>query len=145
MNDITAATSAVADLMTREVATLGRNDTLSIADQLMTQKRIRHLPVLDDDGDLAGIVSQRDLFRGALVKALGYGSSQQDKVMGMLVVKEVMQTDVVTATPEMPIREAAQAMIERKIGCLPVLKDGKLVGILTEGDFVAWAARASGG
>jgi CBS domain-containing protein len=55
------------DSMTREVETLRRNDPLSIADDLMKQKRIRHLPVLDEDGELAGIVSQRDLFEGDFV------------------------------------------------------------------------------
>ena len=55
----------VADVMSRDVHTLGRNDALSIADGLMQQARIRHLPVLDEDGVLCGIVSQRDLFRGA--------------------------------------------------------------------------------
>jgi CBS domain-containing membrane protein len=133
----------VGDVMTCGVATLRRNDELAIADDLMKQKRIRHLPVLDDDGELVGIVSQRDLFRGALAKALGYGASQQQKMMAMLVVKEVMATELVTTRPDARLSEAARAMMENKIGCLPVLHDGQLVGILTEGDFVAWAVRRS--
>ena len=62
----------VADLMSTEVLTLERNDVLTIADQLMKQKRVRHLAVLDEDGVLCGIVSQRDLFRGAILRSLGY-------------------------------------------------------------------------
>ena len=131
----------VADFMTRDVSTLRRNDVLSVADDVMNQKRIRHMPVLDEDGQLAGIVSQRDLFRGALVKALEYGASQQQKVMSVVLVKDIMQTRVETTRPEEHLGAAARAMTSNKIGCLPVLKDGKLVGILTEGDFVAWAAR----
>lgn len=134
----------VRDLMSREVQTLGRNDELSVADDLMTQRRIRHLPVLDDDGLLAGIVSQRDLFRGALVRALGYGSGQQEKMLHMLLVKEVMATEVETISPDATAAEAARKMIERKIGALPVVEDGALVGILTEGDFVARAAEGAG-
>ena len=128
--------------MSREVATLKRNDALTVADDVMRLGRIRHLPVLDDDGaTLAGILSQRDLFRGALARALGYGEHAQRKVLGTLVVKEVMTTDPLTTTPETPLAEAARLMHERKIGCLPVVESGRLVGILTEGDFVALAAR----
>lgn len=130
----------VGKVMCRDVETLGRNDQLSIADDLMRQTRIRHLPVLDADGDLVGIVSQRDLFRGAVVKALGYGSGQQAKILEMLLVKEVMTNEVVTTTPDTELRDAALEMLDRKIGCLPVLENGKLVGILTESDFVALAA-----
>src|SRR5262245_32402659 len=131
----------VADVMSRNVETLRRNDQLSIADDLMRQKRIRHLPVLDSDDRLAGIVSQRDLFHGALVRALGYGAAQQQKFLTLLVVKEIMATDVVTTTPETPLEDAARTMLDRKIGCLPVLEGDRLVGILTEGDFVAFVAR----
>jgi len=131
----------VADVMTRNVETLCRNDKLSIADDVMKQKRIRHLPVLDEDGRLAGIVSQRDLFHGALVRALGYGASQQQKLLSLLVVKDVMATEVVTTTPETPLEDAARTMVDRKLGCLPVVSGDRLVGILTEGDFVAFAAR----
>lgn len=131
----------VSDLMTHEVATLQRNDKLSIADNVMRLGRIRHLPVIDEDGELVGIVSQRDLFRGALVKAFGYGSTAQKRVMDTIVVKEVMATEVQTATPQMSLKDAARVMSEKKIGCLPVVEDGKLVGIVTEGDFVAFLAR----
>jgi CBS domain-containing protein len=131
----------VSDLMTRQVATLQRNDKLSIADQVMQLGRIRHMPVLDEDGQLAGVVSQRDLFRGSLAKAFGYGTSAQKRVLDTITVKEVMATDPITATPEQPLAEAAALMLERKIGCLPVVEDGKLVGILTESDFVGWFAR----
>jgi CBS domain-containing membrane protein len=131
----------VRDVMSQPVRTVGRNDRLSLADELMERGRIRHLPVLDDDGNVAGIVSRSDLFRGSLVKALGYGSVAQARVLESLVAKEVMTTEVITATPDTPLEDAARIMIEKKIGCLPVLEGGRLVGILTEGDFVALAAR----
>ena len=130
-------TRIVGDLMSTEVECLGRNDKLSVADDVMRLRRIRHLPVLDEDGDVAGVVSQRDLFRGALVKALGYGDVAQNKVMNTILIKEVMSTPVLTTTPSTPITEAAQRMLEHRVGCLPVIDDGRLVGILTEGDFVA--------
>ena len=134
----------VRDIMTAEVATLKRNDKLTLANDLMQLGRIRHLPVLDDDGEqLVGIVTQRDLFRGALARALGYGEYAQRKMLDMLVVKEVMTTDVVTTTPEASLIEAAKVLMERKIGCLPVVEGERLVGIITESDFVALVARTA--
>ena len=120
---------------------LGRNDQLSLADDVMRAERIRHLPVLEADGTLCGILSQRDMFRGALAQALGYGTAAQQKVLTMLRVKEVMTTEVVTTRPDTALVDAARLMLERKIGCLPVMEGGRLVGILTESDFVALVAR----
>jgi CBS domain-containing membrane protein len=132
----------VRDIMTSDVTTLKRNEKLTIADDVMQLGRIRHLPVLDDDGEqVVGIVSQRDLFRGALAQALGYGQHARRKILDTLFVKDVMTTDVITTTPETPLAEAAGVLMERKIGSLPVVKDGRLVGIITEGDFVALVAR----
>jgi CBS domain-containing membrane protein len=130
----------VRDVMSRAPKTLGRNEQLSLADDLMKQERIRHLPVLDDDGELVGIVSQRDMFRGALARALGYGETAQRRMLGLLAVKEVMTTQVVTVEPDAPIADAARTMVDRKIGCLPVVEGGRLVGILTESDFVEMLA-----
>ena len=130
----------VRDVMSENPKTLGRNDQLSLADDVMRAERIRHLPVLDEDGKLCGIVSQRDMLRGALAQALGYGTAAQGKVLAMLRVKEVMTTEVITVPPDAALAEAARSMLERKIGCLPVLEGGRLVGILTESDFVALAA-----
>ena len=131
----------VRDVMTQEVTTLKRNDQLSLANDIMQLGRVRHLPVLEDDGRLAGILSQRDLFRGALAHALGYGQHAQRKMLDSLVVKEVMNSDVITTGPDTPLAEAARVLLERKIGCLPVVEGGQLVGILTEADFVAIFAR----
>ncbi len=132
----------VRDLMNADVATVRRNDQLQIADDLMNLGRIRHTPVLDDDGDsVVGILSQRDLFRGALARALGYGQHAQAKVLGMLFVKDVMTGDPITVAPELPLADAARIMLDKKIGCLPVVENGRLVGILTESDFVRLALR----
>jgi CBS domain-containing protein len=132
----------VRDVMTADPTTLKRNDRLTLADDIMRLGRVRHLPVLDDDGErLVGLVSQRDLFRDALAQALGYGRHAQRKILDSLSVKEVMTSDVLTIRPDSSVVEAARLMTERKIGCLPVVENGRLVGILTEGDFVALTAR----
>lgn len=135
-----ARTKRVRDLMTTEPFTLGRNDVLEIADQLMKQKRIRHIPILDQNGRLAGIVTQRDMFRGALVRALGFGSRAEEQMLSTLVIKEVMTDAVHTTTADTPLGEAAELMLEKQIGCLPVLEGNELVGILTESDFLRLAA-----
>jgi CBS domain-containing membrane protein len=131
----------VRDVMTKDVATLGRNDKLAVADDVMRLGRIRHMPVIDEEGALAGIVSQRDLFHSGLLRALGYGTHAKDQALGLLSLKEAMKTDVVTITPDAPLAEAAKIMLERKIGCLVVVEAKKLVGILTESDFVKLALR----
>jgi CBS domain-containing membrane protein len=134
------STLRVRDVMGVDVKTLDRNDRLSIADDIMTAERIRHLPVLDEDGALCGIVSQRDLFRGALARAIGYGEHGRRKLLGTLAVKEVMTTDVVTVEPDARVTHAAAIMLQRRIGCLPVVESGRLVGIVTESDLVRLVA-----
>jgi CBS domain-containing protein len=132
----------VRDVMTHEVTTLERNESLRTADDVMRLGRIRHLPVVDADGALAGIVSQRDLFHSGLVRALGYGSHAREQALDALVLKEAMKTEVITTTPDTLLTEAAKVMLERKIGCLIVLDANKIAGILTESDFVGLAAGA---
>jgi CBS domain-containing membrane protein len=127
----------VRDIMQREVRTLARNDSLGMADALMGELRIRHIPVLDEDERVCAVLSQRDLFRGALLKALGYGSSAEDRLLNQLRVKEVMSARVYTATPDTTLIDASALMAEHKIGCLPVVEgDNQLVGIVTETDLV---------
>ena len=126
----------VRDVMSREVHTVKRNDELGIADAVMKQERVRHLPVLDGDGEVCAVVSQRDLFRGALLRALGFGSRAEESMLKQVAVKEAMSSEIQTTAPDTPVADAARLMIERKIGCLPVIENGKLVGIVTETDFV---------
>jgi CBS domain-containing membrane protein len=131
----------VRDVMSVEVVMLGRNDKLVAAEDLMRLGRIRHLPVVDEDGGLAGIVSQRDLFHSGLIRALGYGAHAQQHALASVTVKEAMTTEVVTTTPNTPLREAARTMLELKIGCLVVVEAGRVAGLVAESDFVKLATR----
>jgi acetoin utilization protein AcuB len=119
----------VRDSMTREVVTLSPQTTAAEALALCREKGIRHLPVMEE-GRLAGIVSDRDL-RSA-TPALG--DSARAEARQRIQVWGVMVRDVLTAHPEDPIEQAANTMRENKIGCLPVLEAGELVGILTTSD-----------
>jgi CBS domain-containing protein len=125
--------------MTPSVVTMERNESLRTVDDVMKLGRIRHLPIVDDDGALVGVVSQRDLFLSGLLRALGFGSRAREQALDTLVVKEAMKTDVVTTTPDAPLAQAAKLMFERKIGCLVVLEGDTIAGILTESDFVRLA------
>lgn len=129
----------VKDVMSQVLITLQRNDKLSVADDLMKQKRIRHIPILDESGKLCGIVTQRDLFHGTLLKALGYGSHLEQKMLESILIKEAMTNEVQSTSPESSLAEAARVMLDEKIGCLPVVNQDKLVGLLTEADFLKLA------
>lgn len=126
--------------MTREVASVRPDDKLQVANDVMRLGRIRHMPVVDREGRLVGIVSQRDLFHSALLKALGGCSSESHAFVDAVAVEETMQRGVVTVGPDLPLREAARLMISRRIGCLVVVETGAIVGILTESDFVRLTA-----
>ena len=132
----------VKDVMSGDVQVVRRNDQLSVADTLMKQARIRHLPVLDEDGLVCAVVSQRDLFRGALLRALGYGARAEEAMLRQVPVKEAMSAEIHTIGPDATVADAARIMIERKIGCLPVVEGEKLIGIVTETDFVKLVADA---
>jgi len=126
----------VEDVMSTDVFTLGRNDKLSIADDLMKQQRIRHMPVLDADGQLCGILTQRDMFRGILLRSLGYGERAEQKLLDALSIKDAMHDDVLTISPKSTLGDAAKLMLSNKIGCLPVVDGARLVGMISEADFV---------
>ncbi len=115
--------------MTRGVVVLSPQTTAAEALGLCRERRIRHLPVLED-GRLVGIVSDRDL-RSA---APALGDPGRASVLEEIRVPDVMTREVVTARPDDPIEEAANRMREGRIGCLPVLEAGELAGILTSSD-----------
>ena len=124
----------VRDIMSAEVTTLGRNDTLLLAKDIMNLGRIRHFPVVEDD-EVVGVVSQRDLYRASLGTVMQYGEKAQRAFLESVAVKEVM-ADPIAIGPDATVRDAARLMLEHKIGCLPVLEDSRLVGIVTETDML---------
>ncbi len=130
----------VSDIMAKSPVTLGRNDALDRALDLMETHGIRHIPVLEQ-GALVGILSQRDLFHATLGSVLRYGERAERAFLATLLVKEVMtEPPLTTIGPGASLREAARLLAEQKIGCLPVLKDGELVGLLTKTDVLRTVA-----
>jgi CBS domain-containing protein len=119
--------------MQREVVTMLASDRLHLADDVMRLGRIRHLPVTDGD-QVVGILSQRDLFRAAISSMLQLGHAAEQQFLATVPVQAVMTPAPVTIGPDATIRAAVRIMLERKIGCLPVVEDGRLVGLISESD-----------
>jgi CBS domain-containing protein len=131
--------TTVREIMTTNPYTLEANDVLDLADDLMSMSRIRHIPILDGT-ELVGVVSQRDLFYSALVKALGVKQREQKDLMKTIRVREVMSQPVITIWKGTSVKEAARLMAENKIGCLPVVEGTRLVGLVTETDILRYMA-----
>src|SRR3990172_4938889 len=126
----------VAELMTRSPLTIRWDKTIGVAWKLMKDRKIRHLPVLDQDGHLTGILTDRDLRQVIFEPSIQEQLGNLGRAFNILTVKEVMTWGVITVRPESDIRLAARLMHEQKIGGLVVVEDGKVVGILTEVDLL---------
>lgn len=126
----------VMDLMTENVFSVNADEDLSRLSDLMDDIHVRHMPVKDKEGRLVGLVSQRDLLRSALYTSKDLPLTEQRELLKRMTVGEIMTSDPETAEMDDNIEEAGRIMLENKLGCLPVVEGGKLVGILTEADFV---------
>ena len=129
------ATLLVKDIMSTNVVTLEEEETLDLAEKAMKFGRLRHLPVVKN-GELVGLVTQRDLLRIQVSSLAEVTDREQQDILSRIRAREIMQRDVATVGPETPLLEAARIIKENKIGCLPVLEGGRLVGIITESDFI---------
>ena len=124
----------VEQFMSTDLFTVRPDDLVDLAASVMDWRHVRHVPVEDDQGRLVGLVTHR-----ALLHLFSHGlPSQPDNP---LTVREIMKTTPLTVSPSTPTLEALEMMQSNKIGCLPVVDDGQLVGILTSYDFLVGAAR----
>ncbi len=140
---MTESHSTVADIMTADVTTISPRDTLEFVEEAMEMFEFRHLPV-EEDGRLLGVLTHRDVLRTAASAFASGHEKSTDKLRRRHAVSEIMTRDVRTVSPSTPLREAADILLAEKIGCLPVVDDGKLVGIVTEHDFVALSSKLLG-
>jgi CBS domain-containing protein len=124
----------VKDLMQTEVATLRESEALDIAEDIMNMGRIRHLPVVDANARLLGIVTQRDLFKASLSSVANVTPTERQQWLGKVRVREVMTKKPITVEPEAEMADAVDKLLTGGFGCLPVVEDGKFVGLITETD-----------
>ena len=123
----------VSDWMTRKVLTISPDDGIYDAIKLLKAKRIKHIPVVKE-GRLKGILSDRDLKEFSPSKATALDVYELHYLLAKTKVKEIMKTKVITTTSDTAIEKAAELMCDKNIGCLPVLEDSKLVGIISDRD-----------
>ena len=135
----------VSDLMTDKVFTLQRIDTLHDVRSLMDLARIRHIPIIDEHGRFLGLVTHRDLLSYTVSKLAGLEDQTQSEIDSSIMLGDIMRTDVTTVSPDTLLQDAAAILYRHKYGCLPVIEDGKLAGIITESDFLRLAIALLGG
>ena len=124
----------VRERMSTKPVTITADVPITEALRIMRQNQVRRLPVLDEAGKLIGIVSEKDLLYASPSPATSLSIYEMHYMLSRLQVTELMTADPVTVTPDTLLEEAALIMADSKIGGLPVVKDGNLVGIITETD-----------
>ena len=129
----------VSDLMTEEVYALHETDTLRAARSLMSLARIRHIPVVTAEGRFLGLLTHRDLLAATASQLADLDEAQRREWDEAIPVGEVMRRDVTVAAPGDSLRQAAETLLRHKYGCLPVVENDRVVGILTESDFLRLA------
>jgi acetoin utilization protein AcuB len=132
--------------MSKHSLTISEKESRSSVHQYMQKPAIRHLPVVDKAGKMVGLVTEEDLLKSEPSAVTSPSVWEIHSLLTRVKVKDVMVRDVFTTSEDTPIEEAAHLMLDHKIGCLPVPRERKLVGIITESDlfrtfmelFAAW-------
>ena len=120
----------VRKIMMGSPVTLTPDDTLDLANNVISLGRIRHIPVVEK-GKLVGLLSERDLIGAAANRIFGLNQKSKSALLKTESVKSIMKKRLVTVTPDTPIKDAARLMADKKIGCVPVISAGALVGLVT--------------
>jgi CBS domain-containing protein len=134
LDDWSQSYQTVGQFMSTDLFTLRPNDLVDLAASVMDWRHIRHVPVEDDDGHLVGLVTHRGLLRLLNSGSVSRGAKS-------LTVREIMKENPTSVASDTPSLEAIEIMRASKIGCLPVVDDGQLVGIVTSYDFLIATAR----
>lgn len=129
----------VNEIMTTQVEILRRSDSLRTARDIMERKRIRHFPVVEN-GKVVGVVSHRDLLGASLSSALAYPEAKETAFLDNLSLSGIVHEPAVTVHRDASIQEAARLMVDKKIGCLPVVDGESLAGLVSETDILRFVA-----
>lgn len=133
----------VRDWMTKEVVWVSGATSLREAADLMKVRKIRHLPVMDEN-QLMGVVTDRDVRQAMPARAASVEGHDPQNVLDKVYVHDIMTARVVAVSPDVSIPKAADLMCRNKIGCLPVLDEEALIGIITESDILRAVAEEAG-
>ena len=135
----------VKDRMTPDPKTITPDTSFPDAFRIIREKKVRHLPVVNKRGKLVGVVAQTDLLHASPSSATALSVFEMNYLLANLRVEEVMSSPPITVPEDAPLEEAARVMVEHKIGCLPVMRDGELVGVITETDIFETFVEILGG
>lgn len=124
----------VRERMSTRPVTIRADTSITEALRTMRERQVRRLPVLNDEGRMVGIVSEKDLLYASPSPATSLSIYEMHYMLSQLLVTELMSRDVITVTPDTPLEEAALLMVDNTIGGLPVMEGDRLVGIITETD-----------
>jgi acetoin utilization protein AcuB len=120
--------------MTAHPITIDAETSVTDALNFMRQNHVRRLPVLGKRGHLIGIVAEKDLLYASPSPATSLSVHEISYLLSKLKVQEIMNREIITVCPDCPLEEAARIMVDHKIGGLPVVDGGELVGLITETD-----------
>ncbi|WP_152086982.1 CBS domain-containing protein [Pseudoalteromonas sp. A25] len=133
--------NTVADLMTADPFAVSLKASLKDAHDLMREKNIRHIPVIDEQGILQGMLTQKIMIAKVMGIMATYGANALERKEKYTVVEDIMATDFASIKPEQNLAQVADFFVSNRHGCMPVVdENNKLLGILTSSDFVRLAA-----
>ena len=126
----------IEEFMTPDPYTLRQSDSINDAWEVMIGKHVRHIPITDEDNHVLGLVTQRDVLAATDPGAIREAKTASHEVKSDLTLSEIMIRDVTVIRKEDSLRQAALYLQTHKYGCLPVVVDDRLVGIITDSDFI---------
>jgi len=135
----------VKDRMTPDPITITTDTSLKEALDLIRSKPFRHLPVLDENGKLVGIVTEKSLVYASPTPTTTLSVFEVDYILSRTKIEQIVHDPVITVRPDLPIEEAARVMVDHRIGCLPVVEDDKLIGIISDTDIFRVFVEGLGG
>ncbi|MEO2279254.1 CBS domain-containing protein [Pseudoalteromonas pernae] len=128
--------STAANIMTTDLVTIAPDATLHQAHEVMREHNIRHIPVVDEDQQLLGMLTQKVMIAQVMKIISVFGASALERKEKQTLVSEIMSTDFDSVAPQEPLIDIAKFFLTNRHGCMPVVSDDKLVGLLTSSDFV---------
>ena len=126
----------VKDIMTQDVFVLHANDDLDLVQTLIKSRHTRYIPIVDNEGFFVGLITHRDLLSLTVSRLATMNNNDHEGLKGHIPIRKIMQNSIMTADPDMNLFSALSIFLKNPVGCLPVVSKKRLVGILTEADFL---------